>query len=143
MAKKGKPTPRRKKTNPSAKKPANPSSAKRNTPAASKSKAKVETSTATAAAPTPAAPKAQRQPKEQKEVVMPFGRMNYILMVVGVLIISFGFYLMSLDEFIDASEFSISLYIAPPIVVGGFLEIIYAIMYRPKPTPASDSVQAS
>ncbi|MEO1382019.1 MAG: DUF3098 domain-containing protein [Bacteroidota bacterium] len=74
---------------------------------------------------------------------MPFGRMNYILLVVGVLIISLGFYLMSLDEFIDAKEFSISLYIAPPIVVGGFLEIIYAIMYRPKHTPSSNSVQAS
>ena len=142
MAKKGKPTPRRKKPNTSAKKSANTSSAKKPS-AGSKSKAKVETPTATAAAPAPAAPKAQRQPKEQKEVVMPFGRMNYILLVVGVLIISLGFYLMSLDEFIDAKEFSISLYIAPPIVVGGFLEIIYAIMYRPKHTPSSNSVQAS
>ncbi|MEL6131773.1 MAG: DUF3098 domain-containing protein [Bacteroidota bacterium] len=138
MAKKGKPAPRRKKPSTSAKRSASTSSA-RKAAAPSKSKAKVEAPTATATAP--ATPKPQRQTKEQKEVVMPFGRMNYILMIVGVLIISLGFYLMSLDDFVDANEFSISLYIAPPIVIAGFLEIIYAIMYRPKNEAVKDPVQ--
>ncbi|MEM8897597.1 MAG: DUF3098 domain-containing protein, partial [Bacteroidota bacterium] len=74
----------------------------------------------------------------QKEVVLPFQRMNYILLIVGVLIIGLGFFLMSLDEFVDATQFSVSLYIAPIVVIAGFLEIIYAIMYKPasavKPT---------
>lgn len=66
---------------------------------------------------------------------LPFSKMNYILLLVGVGIIGLGFILMSMDDFIDANEFSISLYIAPIVVVAGFLEIIYAIMYRPKSEP--------
>ncbi|RMG24462.1 MAG: DUF3098 domain-containing protein [Bacteroidetes bacterium] len=62
---------------------------------------------------------------------MPFGKMNYILLLVGVGIIAIGFFLMSLDDFVDATQFSISLYIAPIVVVVGFLEIIYAIMHQP------------
>lgn len=61
---------------------------------------------------------------------LPFTRMNYILLGIGVAIIAIGFWLMSLDPFIDATEFSISLYIAPIVVVGGFVEIIFAIMYK-------------
>ena len=70
--------------------------------------------------------------KETIETQLPFGRQNYILLLIGVGIIILGFILMSLDDFVDATKFSISLYIAPIVVVAGFIEIIYAIMYRPK-----------
>jgi len=63
---------------------------------------------------------------------MSFTRKNYILLIIGVLVIFFGFFLLSLDDFVDAQEFSISLYVAPFIIVGGFVEIVYAIMYREK-----------
>lgn len=66
------------------------------------------------------------------EVQMPFGRMNYILLLIGVAVIAFGFILMSMDDFIDATKFSVSLYIAPVVVVAGFVWIIYAIMYKEK-----------
>lgn len=69
--------------------------------------------------------------RDQTSQELPFGRMNYILLLVGVGIIAFGFFLMSLDDFVDATKFSISLHIAPFIVVGGFVEVIYAIMYNP------------
>ena len=75
------------------------------------------------------------------EVVLPFGRQNYLLLLLGVGIIALGFFLMSLDDFVDAEQFSISLYIAPVVVVAGFFEIIYAIMYRPQtitPSPSTD-----
>lgn len=68
-----------------------------------------------------------------QEVIMPFSRRNYVLLLIGVLIIGFGFFLLSLDGFVDAQEFSISLYVAPFIIMAGFAEIIYAIMYREKP----------
>jgi len=64
--------------------------------------------------------------------VLPFTRMNYILLIACVAVIILGFYLMSLEPFIDAQQFSIALYVAPPIVVAGFLGVIYAIMYKPK-----------
>ena len=70
--------------------------------------------------------------KTDTPAALPFGRMNYILLIVGVAVIGFGFILMSMDDFIDATQFSVSLYIAPIIVVAGFLEIIYAIMYKSK-----------
>ncbi|MEL7340086.1 MAG: DUF3098 domain-containing protein [Bacteroidota bacterium] len=79
----------------------------------------------------PAASKASsRARKEKVEAILPFGRMNYILLLIGIGIIGLGFLLMSMDDFVDATEFSVSLYIAPFVVVGGFVEIIYAIMYR-------------
>ena len=73
---------------------------------------------------------ASRTRKDQTPAVLPFGRMNYILLVIGIAIIGFGFLLMSMDDFIDATKFSVSLYIAPFVVVAGFVEIIYAIMYK-------------
>ncbi len=69
-------------------------------------------------------------PQREQAVVMPFSRMNYLLMIAGVAIIALGFILMSFDPFIDATQFSISLYVAPPIVIFGFMSIFYAIMYR-------------
>ncbi|MEZ4826880.1 MAG: DUF3098 domain-containing protein [Bacteroidia bacterium] len=64
-------------------------------------------------------------------VVLPFGRMNYILLIAFVAVIALGFFLMSLDDFVDATQFSVSLHIAPIVVVAGFVGIIYAIMYKP------------
>jgi len=74
-----------------------------------------------------------------RNVVMPFERMNYILLLVGIGIIAFGFFLMSIGDFKDASEFSVALHIAPIVVVAGFLEIIYAIMYTPKKVETSET----
>jgi hypothetical protein len=71
-------------------------------------------------------------PKPEVTAEMPFGRMNYLLLLVGVALLAIGFYLMSLEPFIDATQFSISLHVAPVVVVIGFVEIIFAIMYRPK-----------
>lgn len=71
---------------------------------------------------------------------LPFTRTNYVLLILGIVIILAGFVLMSLDEFIDATEFSVSLYIAPILVVGGFIEVIFAIMYRPTNSAPSPEV---
>jgi hypothetical protein len=65
-------------------------------------------------------------------VRMPFTRMNYIFLAIGVGIIALGFFLMSSKDYVDATQFSVALYIAPPVVIFGFLSIIYAIMYQDK-----------
>lgn len=62
---------------------------------------------------------------------LPFERMNYILLIIGIVMIALGFFLMR-GEYVDATKFSVPLYVAPVIVVAGFLEIVYAIMYTPK-----------
>ena len=70
--------------------------------------------------------------KEEVPLELPFSRTNYLLLILGAGLIGLGFFLMSLDDFVDATQFSISLWIAPVVVMAGFLEIIYAIMYKPK-----------
>lgn len=89
------------------------------------------TSQPTAKEKTSNAPVAEKT-AETGAVELPFTRMNYILLLIGIGIIALGFILMSVDDFVDATQFSISLHIAPPITIIGFLGIIYAIMYKPK-----------
>jgi hypothetical protein len=70
--------------------------------------------------------------KTASDVQMTFSRKNYIFLLIGVLVIFFGFFLLSLDGFVDAQKFSVSLNIAPYVIVGGFVWVIYAIMFREK-----------
>lgn len=62
----------------------------------------------------------------------PLTRKNYILLALGAFLILLGFVLMSTEGFIDATEFSLSLYVSPVLIIGGFAEIIYAILARDK-----------
>lgn len=71
---------------------------------------------------------------------MPFGPTNYKLLLLGIAILILGYILLSLDDFVDAREFSVSLYIAPVVIVAGYLEIIYAIMYRGKSRKSQEAV---
>lgn len=57
-----------------------------------------------------------------------FERRNYVLMIAGVLAVVLGFALMAIEN--ELYGF-ISLYVAPVIILGGYLEIIYAITWRP------------
>ncbi|MGA0558473.1 DUF3098 domain-containing protein [Larkinella sp. VNQ87] len=61
---------------------------------------------------------------------LPFGRANYTLMIIGVVIILLGFIVMSLDT----EEFGfgiLGLTIGPLIVMGGFVLEFFAILRRP------------
>lgn len=62
---------------------------------------------------------------------LPFTKMNYILLGAGVAAIMLGFFLMR-GPFVDSKTFSLPLHVAPILVVGGFVEIIFAIMYKPR-----------
>ncbi len=52
---------------------------------------------------------------------------NYALMVVGVLAIVVGYAIMRLENRVDGF---ISLYVAPLLILGGYLEVIYAILWQ-------------
>jgi len=67
------------------------------------------------------------------------GKLNYILMAVGVLIVVVGFVLMSGGGSEDPTEFNeeelfhpIRITVAPITVVVGYVIVIFAIMKRPK-----------
>ena len=60
---------------------------------------------------------------------MIFTRQNYILLILGLVAIVIGYTTMRIENEVDGI---ISLYIAPLLILGGYLEIIYAILWRPK-----------
>lgn len=65
---------------------------------------------------------------------MVFSGRNYQLMILGVALVVIGYAMMRIENEVDGI---ISLYIAPLIILGGYLEIIYAILWRPKPKSES------
>ena len=134
MAKRYKPVPKKKS-----------SKGKKNTKVAETTKKVSESSPkkVVSTSSTQSPPKTRRtRSRKTAEEVLPFGRMNYILLLIGIGIIGLGFFLLSLDDFVDATEFSVSLYIAPVVIVGGFIEIIYAIMYKDKSQTSPATTEA-
>ena len=70
-----------------------------------------------------------RQRQGRKQGVMVFSKRNYMLLILGLAMIVVGYMMMRMENEVDGF---ISLYVAPLILLGGYLEIIYAIMWRPK-----------
>ena len=73
--------------------------------------------------------------KADKTVIAPkqadfvFGKENYILMVIGIVIISIGFVLMSgTTDIFNTTKLTIS----PIVVVIGFIVEAFAVMYKSK-----------
>ena len=62
---------------------------------------------------------------------MVFSSRNYQLMLLGVVLVVIGYAMMRIENEVDGI---ISLYVAPLIILGGYLEVIYAILWRPKTT---------
>lgn len=58
-----------------------------------------------------------------------FERRNYVLLVAGLAVVVLGYVMMRMENEVDGF---ISLYVAPLLILGGYLEIIYAILWRPK-----------
>lgn len=80
-----------------------------------------------------AARKSRRNPgsrsrRARKRGVMVFTRRNYVLLLSGLAMIVVGYIIMRMENEVDGF---ISLYIAPIILLAGYLEIIYAVMWRP------------
>ena len=66
-----------------------------------------------------------------------FGRMNYILLAIGMLVVVIGFILMgggsSSTEAYNPDIFSARrIKVAPIVCLVGFLSMIYAVVYKPK-----------
>lgn len=66
-----------------------------------------------------------------------FGKRNYILMAISIIIVIFGFVLMSggqsTNETFDPSIFNARrIKVAPVICFAGYILMIFAILYKPK-----------
>ena len=60
-----------------------------------------------------------------------FGKMNYILMLIGIVVLAFGFWLMTFTTE-DYGQGTLEMTVGPLIVFAGFLIEIVAIIYKPK-----------
>lgn len=70
---------------------------------------------------------------------MVFGRRNYVLLLAGIAAIVIGYVMMRLENDVDGF---ISLYVAPIIILAGYLEIIWAILVSPEKEAASETKAA-
>jgi len=66
-----------------------------------------------------------------------FGKMNYVLLGIGMLVVIIGFILMSggesTDTMYDPEIFSpLHVKVAPVVCFIGFVSMIYAIVHKPK-----------
>ncbi|MEZ4702174.1 MAG: DUF3098 domain-containing protein [Rhodothermales bacterium] len=71
----------------------------------------------------------------KRNAAMVFTARNYLLMLLGVGLVVLGYVLMRMENEVDGF---ISLYVAPILLLGGYLEIIYAILWRPQNRPAPE-----
>lgn len=77
-------------------------------------------------------------PKSNVENDFAFGRENYILMCVGVLVLIIGFMLMAGGNPADGTSFSIEIFstrritVAPIVIIIGFAIEVAAIVYKSK-----------
>lgn len=73
-----------------------------------------------------------------------FGRMNFILLALGMLVVIIGFILMGGDgsttEAYNPDIFSARrIKVAPIVCLVGFLSMVYAVVYKPKDKKESKS----
>ena len=66
-----------------------------------------------------------------------FGRMNFILLAAGMIVVIIGFILMGGDGYTDTAYnpdiFSVRrTKVAPIVCLIGFVSMIYAVVYKPK-----------
>ncbi len=60
-----------------------------------------------------------------------FGKINYIIMIVGVVLLFLGYWVMSMDD-TEYGFGTLGLTTGPLIVILGFIVEFFAIMYRPR-----------
>ena len=78
------------------------------------------------------------QNEEKKGLQLAFGKMNYILMAVGIIVLAIGYILLAGGGSDDPNVFNPAMFdsrrlvVAPILIVLGFIVEIVAIMYKGK-----------
>ena len=62
---------------------------------------------------------------------MVFARTNYLILMASIALVVVGYVLMRVENAVDGF---LSLYVAPLLILGGYLGVIAAILWRPKET---------
>ncbi len=59
---------------------------------------------------------------------IPLKNLNIFIILGGIFLIAMGYILMSTESFIDAKEFSLSLYVSPPLIIIGHFVVAWGII---------------
>jgi uncharacterized membrane protein len=59
---------------------------------------------------------------------IPLKNLNIVIILAGIVLIALGYILMSTENFIDASKFSLSLYVSPPLIMIGHGIVAWGII---------------
>lgn len=92
----------------------------------------------TSVKPEPAVKNISRSKSESKSLDFVFEKQNYIIMIIGVVVIILGYILMVGGGSDDPKVFNYDIFdfrrltLAPIVIILGFVIEIYAIMKRPK-----------
>jgi len=79
--------------------------------------------------------------RRDRSGLLVFEKRNYLLLLLGVALIVVGFTAMYLE---NQYQGFISLYVSPILIVGGYAEIIYALLWSPSDEePAEEEPVAS
>ncbi len=74
--------------------------------------------------------------RSRRNTATVFERRNYTLLLLGMGVVVLGYVLMRMENEVDGF---ISLYLAPVLILGGYLEVIYAILWQPKESKEAQS----
>lgn len=67
---------------------------------------------------------------DPKPARLPLTRRHYLTIGIGMALVALGFILMSTEPFIDATQFSLALYVSPVLILGGYAVIGYGILAK-------------
>ncbi|MFZ4524483.1 MAG: hypothetical protein ACOYOE_02795 [Chlorobium sp.] len=73
--------------------------------------------------------KKQNKPAEKKATAMPLEAINYLMIALGALVIAGSYWGMYLEKSVDGM---FALFISPVTLIGAYVWIIFAVLYRPK-----------
>jgi hypothetical protein len=66
---------------------------------------------------------------------IPLKNLNIYIILGGIFLIALGYILMSTENFIDAAEFSLSLYVSPPLIIIGHGIVAWGIIAGSRRAP--------
>ena len=75
---------------------------------------------------------------------IPLKNLNIFIILGGIFLIALGYILMSTENFIDAKEFSLSLYVSPPLIIIGHFVVAWGIIAgfrKPGATPSNEKFE--
>ena len=75
----------------------------------------------------------RRRARSRPQARLVFARENYVLLLIGLALVVVGYTLMRVENEVDGF---LSLVAAPLLILGGYLEVIVAILWRPKEAEA-------